>query len=116
MIIGVIFLALCGLVITETPPHWPSQFTIDFNETSSVLNKGSTNGTLWYDTPNNRETIFRQHSRHDRYCGTIFAVGDFPCSHITTGGKFHPIKVKGGLISRPNSTVVIAVTVRTGVE
>ena len=55
----VLLLALLGLVLTQSPPNWPSQFTIDFNETAQIVTKGTTKGTLWYDAPNNRETIYR---------------------------------------------------------
>lgn len=47
-------IAQIGLVITQTPPVHPPQFTLDFTETAKLITQGTTKGSIYYDQPNNR--------------------------------------------------------------
>ena len=80
----VFILAVLGLAIGETPPVWPEQFEIAFNEKTST---GKTDGKIIYDAKNNREVVERVNGHHDRYCATVEKVANTPCNHIVVNGK-----------------------------
>ena len=66
------------------------QFTIDFNETTSIPLFGEhyIYGTMYYDAVNNRERVDRHNGRYDRYCGNngFYNLFDTSCSHIIVDG------------------------------
>ena len=84
----VLILACLTLILSQKPPLMPQQFKIDFNETSTFLSsKGHTNGTIYYDGIENRETVYRQLGSHDRYCGSEEIGIKTPCLHHILNSK-----------------------------
>lgn len=51
------FLLVLAISNDQTPPVWPNEFTMDFNETAKMFISGKTTGTWYYDAANNRQVI-----------------------------------------------------------
>lgn len=52
-----LLLSLALLVLSsysQSPPVWPNQFTLGFDETAKLITTGTTKGTIYYDALNNR--------------------------------------------------------------
>lgn len=56
LLVVAVLIVVC---INQSAPVWPSQFTIDFAETATLVTKGSTKGTIYYDAKNNRQVVYR---------------------------------------------------------
>ena len=55
LLLGVLTLAQC-----QDPPIWPTQFTLAFDETSTMSGvNGTTKGAIYYDAPGNRQVVTR---------------------------------------------------------
>ena len=80
----------CFLALTFAlePPVFPSQYTLEFNESAyiAIANPGETKGTIYFDDLKNRQSIYRDNGRFDRFCGTVFRDIDTPCNHIIIEG------------------------------
>lgn len=47
------------VVLAQTPPILPPQFTLEFTETAKLITTGTTKGTIYYDQTHNREVVAR---------------------------------------------------------
>jgi hypothetical protein len=74
-------LALAYAALTQTPPVFPEQYQVDFNETAKIITTGTTKGTIYFDSKNNREVITRENGRFDRYCGSVYKTSNTACNH-----------------------------------
>jgi hypothetical protein len=92
-------LAFCGLALSQTPPVFPDQYQIDFDETAKFLTTGTTKGTIYFDSKNNRELITRENGKFDRYCGSVYKTTDTPCNHYTVEGTHATTKANDSLTS-----------------
>jgi hypothetical protein len=57
-----LFVVLTVLVLAKSPPVFPNQYTLEFNETAKIITSrhtGNTTGVIYFDATNNRETITR---------------------------------------------------------
>lgn len=81
-----IFLVIVALAVSQTPPVWPNQFEIAFNESTKEVAEHKTKGKIIYDFTNNRELITREDGRGDRYCNTVEKFASTPCNHYVVGG------------------------------
>ena len=86
------FLATLTLVHGEDQPAyplWPLTFTQQFNETTKVLFRKGTLGTMYYDFGNLRSRVDRDDGSIDRYCGIngLWGFYNTPCSHIVVEGE-----------------------------
>lgn len=72
----------------ESPPVWAAQFEESFEETLKypILGSHTTSGKFYYDWTNKRYRVDRENGHYDRYCGSIYAFSDTPCSHIVVEG------------------------------
>ena len=77
-----LILALAALAATQTPPVFPEQYQVDFDETAKFLSSGTTKGTIYFDSKNNRQVITRENGKFDRYCGSVYKTSNTPCNHI----------------------------------
>lgn len=77
-----LILALGYLSNTQTPPIFPEQYQLDFDETAKFISSGTTKGTIYYDSKNNRQVITRENGKFDRYCGSVYKTTNTPCNHI----------------------------------
>ena len=83
-----LFLGLFALIYCQEPPIWPPQFTLTFNETSTMSGvNGTTNGVIYFDEPGNRQVVTREDGKFDRFCGTVFRTESTPCNHIIVNSK-----------------------------
>lgn len=82
---AVLCIALC-VIAADPQPVWPSQFYIQFEETTKVLSTDHMKGYMYYDEPNGRELIYRDSGKGDRYCGSV-KHEDTPCTHLVRDGK-----------------------------
>lgn len=76
-------LALIGSTLCQSPPVFPEQYQVDFDETAKFLTSGTTRGTIYFDSTNNRELITRENGHYDRYCGSVYKTANTPCNHYT---------------------------------
>lgn len=83
----IILLALILIANSQTPPVWPDQFEIDFNETTKVITSFSTKGRIYFDWTNKRELVSREDGKGDRYCNTVEKFTSTPCNHYIVDGK-----------------------------
>lgn len=82
-------LALAALVFSQTPPVWPNQFEIAFNETTKEVSSFKTKGAIYYDWTGQREVVTREDGRGDRYCNTVEKLTNTPCNHYIVGGTIN---------------------------
>jgi len=80
-------LVLVVLVGSQTPPVWPNQFEITFDETTKEITTSKTKGVIYYDWTGQRELITREDGRGDRYCNTVEKFTSTPCNHFVVGGS-----------------------------
>lgn len=102
------FLLVLAFNEAPTPPVWPNQFTMDFNETSRIIVAGITKGTWYYDAANNRHVIERKDGRHNRYCDSVFYQQSTPCRQIVVASRSILIKIRDGWISLKKSIAASA--------
>lgn len=78
----VLCLLLAIVVFTESPPVFPPQYELAFNEKASLGPiSGNTTGKIYLDYTHNTQFISRANGHHDRYCGSVFKFVDTPCNH-----------------------------------
>jgi hypothetical protein len=107
ILVACILLAL-ALAEAPTPPVWPNQFTMEFNETSRIIVAGITKGIWYYDAANNRHVIERKDGRHNRYCDSVFYQQSTPCRQIVVASKQIIIQTRDGWTSLKRSTAASA--------
>ena len=87
------------LAWTQTPPVFPNQYELGFNQSSSIGPfKGDTTGRMYVDVDNNKEFISRKNGNHDRYCGSVFKLTNTPCNHYvveSTAYLYYRQKIPG---------------------
>lgn len=79
-------LVLLALAYTQTPPVWPNQFEINFDETTKEVSTFKTKGKIIYDWTGQREVVTREDGRGDRYCNTVEKFTSTPCNHYILAG------------------------------
>jgi hypothetical protein len=79
-------LVLIALVCCQTPPVWPNQFEITFDETTKVVTTSKTKGAIYYDWKAQVELVTRENGLGDRYCNTVEKFTSTPCNHFVVGG------------------------------
>lgn len=105
-----LILAFAVLAATQTPPVFPEQYQVDFDETAKFLSSGTTKGTIYYDSKNNRQVITRENGKFDRYCGSVYKTSNTPCNHIVVEGNYQKIQTRDSLTSPLRITAASAVT------
>lgn len=73
--------ACVGVTAQPPPPIWPSAFSVNFSETTWLIESYNFTGAWYYDFTNGRQRIDRSTGAHDRYCGTV-VTESAPCSHL----------------------------------
>jgi hypothetical protein len=60
MTLNLIFVTiLVTICMCQTPPVWPNQFEIEFNETTKELATSTTKGKIYFDSINQKELVTR---------------------------------------------------------
>ncbi len=107
-VVFVLSLLLSGGAAAPSFPVWPSQFSVDFNETTSGVPflSGKTTGKFYYDAAHHRSLTTRYSARfrlkrllpylvfhycrvngkYDRYCGSERIGKSTACNHLVTNG------------------------------
>ncbi|CAF4259195.1 unnamed protein product [Adineta steineri] len=70
-------------------PVWPVAFQETFVETSTlpIIGTGTNiKGTYYYDFDQKAVRIDRSTGKYDRYCSSIHAFADTPCTHLVVKG------------------------------
>lgn len=79
---------LLALATSLTPPVFPDQYEVAFNESAAIGPlSGNTTGKIYMDTKNNLELITRVNGHHDRYCGSVYKFANTPCNHYVVDSK-----------------------------
>lgn len=56
----ILFVLLCFvLALSQTPPTFPPQYTLYFDETAKLITTGTTKGVIYFDAPSGRQVIER---------------------------------------------------------
>ena len=85
--IFLLILALSTLAISQSPPVFPEQYRVDFDESAKFITSGNTTGTIYFDSKNNRQVITRENGHYDRYCGSVYKTTNTPCNHYVVEGN-----------------------------